>query len=156
MSECLSFTAGQVATLTAQFVASPSGQPVDVPDAMVTVVLGTEVILAPTPMVQVMTGFYFFDWLIPNTLPTNTYTVRYTGTVLGVPNAATSFLKIFPANTPPGITQTPRQVELIAALETYLGCAQAIPVYQEVARRSRERDTQCCITTRRSRPGIRA
>jgi hypothetical protein len=108
---------------------------------MVSVVLGSEVILEPTPMVHVMTGFYFFDWIIPNTLPTNTYTVRYTGTVLGVPNAATSLLKIFPANTPPGITQTPRQVELIAALETYLGCAQAIPVYQEVARRNRDRDT---------------
>jgi hypothetical protein len=139
-SDVLSFSAGQVATLTAQFVLSPSGQPVDVPDAMVSVWLGDSAILEPTPMVNVMLGFYFYDWAIPNSLPQNTYTVRYTGTVAGVPNAATSYLRVLPPGLPPGIAQTSRQVELIAALETYLGCAQAIPVYNELSRANGAKD----------------
>jgi hypothetical protein len=135
-SDCLTFAQGQVATLTAQFTTSPAGMPVDVPDATVAVYLGAATPLPPTAMSHVTTGFYYHDWLIPNSLPVDTYTVRYSGTVLGVPTAASAYLKVLPAGTPTGVTQTQKQVELTAALEVYLGCAQRIPVYAEPARRN--------------------
>ncbi len=130
MSDCLTFAAGQVATLTAQFVTSPAGTPINVPDPEVAVFLGDQEILPASTMIHVMTGFYFFDWTIPNSLPPNTYTARFTGTVQGLPTAGTSLVKVLPSGTPSSITNTPKQIELIAALETYLGCAQAIHLYQ--------------------------
>lgn len=138
--DCLTFAAGQVATLTAQFVISPTGQPVDVPDAKVAVYDGDATVLPETDMIHVLTGFYYYDWIIPNSLPPKTYTVRYTGTVAGVSTAATAYAKVLPAGTPPGVVQTSSQVDAIAALEIYLGCAQKIPVYQEVSRRNKDRD----------------
>lgn len=136
-SDSLSFVAGQVATLTAQFVTSPAGQPVDIPDPAIQIIgPGGETIIGPVSMVHVMTGFYYYDWTIPNSFPSNTYTIRYTGTVLGIPTAASSYVKIWPPGTPALYAQTPKQVELIAALETYLGCAQNIAVYNEIARRN--------------------
>jgi hypothetical protein len=141
MSDCLTFAAGQVATLTAQFVTSPAGQPVDVPDATVEVFLGDNVIVEPSAMIHVITGFYFFDWLIPNSLTPNTYTVRYTGTVLGIPTAAISSIKILPPGTPTGVTQSQKAIEILAAFDSYIRCAQMIPVYNEVSRRNGARDT---------------
>jgi len=142
MADTLYFTAGQVAALTAQFVTSPAGQPIDVPDARVQVFgTGGETILGPVDMIQIVTGFYFYDWVIANTTPVGAYTVRYTGTVLGVPTAAISNIQVFPPGTPAGVTMTPQQIALISGLETYLGCAQAIPVYAELARRDATRTT---------------
>lgn len=140
-SECLTFSAGQIATLTAQFVTSPAGQPVDVPDATVEVFLGDEVILEPSAMINVVTGFYFFDWLIPSSLPANTYTVRYTGTVLGIPTAAISSIKVLPPGTPTVVIQGQQTIEILAAFDSYIRCTQRIPVYNEVPRRNGARDT---------------
>jgi len=137
MADVLYFTAGELAALTAQFVTSPAGQPIDVPDASVQVFgSGGSNVIGPVAMTQIVTGFYFYDWIIPNSLPEGAYTVRYTGTVLGVPTAATSSVQVFPPGTPSGLTMTPQQVALVAGLETYLGCMQAIPVVSELARRN--------------------
>jgi hypothetical protein len=139
MSDCLIFAQGQTATLTAQFVTSPAGLAVDVPDAMVEILDGATPILPATPMVHVLTGFYYYDYLVPNSLPVNTYTVRYTGTVVGTPTAATEYLKIVPAGTSTSVTLTQKKIELLAALDKYICCAQRIPVYHELARRSADR-----------------
>jgi hypothetical protein len=140
MADTLYFTAGQVAALTAQFVTSPAGQPIDVPDATVQVFgAGGDTVMGPVAMTPIVTGFYFYDWVIPNSLPSGAYTVRYTGTVLGVPTAGISNIQVFPPGTPAGVTMTPQQVALIAGLETYLGCMQAIPVYAELGRRDSTR-----------------
>jgi hypothetical protein len=134
--DSLVFNQGQTGTLTAQFVASPSGAAVDVPDAQVQIFgPGGEVILAATNMTHVMTGFYYYDWLIPTSLPPDTYTARYTGTVLGTPTAATEYVMINAAGTP-GVAISSRAMELVTALDVYLSCAQRIPVYNELARRT--------------------
>jgi len=134
-SDCLVFNQGQTGTLTAQFVASPSGSPVDVPDAQIQIFGdGGSTIVPATVMTHVMTGFYFYDWFIPTSLPVGTYTARYTGTVLGVPTAATEYVTINAAGTPGG-TISSRAMELVAALEVYIRCAQYIPIYNELGRR---------------------
>ena len=131
----LNFNQGQTETLTAQFIASPSGAAVDVPDAKIQIFGPSgDVFLAASAMTHVMTGFYYYDWLIPNSLPVGTYTARYTGTVLGVPTAATEYVMINAAGTP-GVSISSRAMELVAALEVYIACAQRIPVYNELARR---------------------
>jgi hypothetical protein len=137
--DTITFAQGQTATLTAQFVTSPAGMAVDVPDAMVEILDGATSILPATAMVHVMTGFYYYDYLIPNSLPVNTYTVRYTGTVSGTPTAATEYLKIVEAGTPTSATMTQKKIELLAALEKYICCAQRVPVYRELARRSSDK-----------------
>jgi hypothetical protein len=137
MADTLYFTAGQLAALTALFTTSPSGQPIDVPDAQVQIFgSGGDTIMGPVSMVQVVTGFYFYDWVIPNSTPVGAYTVKYSGTVLGVPTASIGNIQVFPYGTPAGVTMTPQQVAMVAGLETYLGCMQAIPVYSEVSRRN--------------------
>lgn len=139
-SDCLVFSQGQTATITAQFVTT-SGMAVDVPDATVEIFgEGGSVILAATAMMHVVTGFYFLDYVIPSSLPANTYTIRITGTVLGIPSATTQLLQVLPAGTPTGATLSQRKIELVVALESYIGCAQRIPVYNELARRNKDRD----------------
>ena len=140
--DILMFAQGQIATLTAMFVTSPAGMPVDVPDATIQVVgPGGSTILPPTPMVHVFTGFYFYDWAIPNSLPVDTYTVVITGTVLGTPTAMNAYLRVVPAgvHTPASCSQ--RIAELICGLDSYVGQAQRIPVYNELARRGADRQT---------------
>lgn len=143
MAETLVFAQGQTATFTAQFVTSPAGMPIDVPDATIEL-LGpsASVVLAATPMVAVLglTGFYYYDYVIPNSLPTGVYTVLITGTVLGTPTAATQYLQVLAAGTSTSVTFSQRKVELMVALESYIGCAQHIPVYTELARRNKNYD----------------
>jgi hypothetical protein len=138
----LIFAQGQIATLTATFVTSPDGIPVEVPDATIQVVgPGGMLVLPPTPMIYGyihtgIVGFYWYDWAIPNSLPLNIYTVVITGTVMGVPNSHQIFLKVVPAGTRTLASASQRAIGLIAFLETYIGRAQRIPVYNEVARRN--------------------
>lgn len=140
-SETITFAQGQTATLTAQFVTSPAGMPVDVPDATIRITgTGGVDILAPAAMTHVFTGFYFYDYAIPNTLPVNTYTVIITGTVLGVPTAMSVYLVVIEAGATTPASASQRAIELMVGLERYIGCAQRIPVYQELARRNRDGD----------------
>lgn len=131
----LTYAQGQTATLVAQFVTSPEGMPVDVPDATVTVFdPNLDEALPPTEMIQVLTGFYYYYWPIPNSQPVGTYTVRYTGTVLGTPTATTDTINLIEAGSSADTTSDSAAFA-IAALEKYLGCAQNIPVYNELGRR---------------------
>ena len=142
MADILMFAQGQIATLTATFVTSPAGMPVDVPDPTFQVLgPGGSSIVAPSLMTHVFTGFYFYDWAIPNSLPVDAYTVVITGTVLGTPTAMSTYLQVVPAGvvTPASVSQ--RAVEMIAGLESYVGAAQRIPVYNELARRGADRQT---------------
>lgn len=134
MSDCLTFAQGQTATLTAQFVANPSGMPVNVPDATIEIFgPSASIVLPATPMIYVVTGLYYYDYVVPNSLPVNTYTVRFTGTVLGTPTANAMSMRIVPPGSP---LQAPSQSQAAAtaALERYIGCAQKIPVEAELAR----------------------
>jgi hypothetical protein len=132
----LIFAQGQTATLAAQFVTTV-GQPVDVPDAEVAIFgPSLSVVLPATAMTNVTTGFYFYDYLIPNSLEPFTYTVRYTGTVLGTPSAITQTLQVVEAGTP--LTMTQRLADLVAAIGTYIDCAQAIPVLNELGTRNED------------------
>jgi hypothetical protein len=140
-SETLLYAQGQTATITALFVTSPAGMPIDVPDATIQITgPGASVVLAPTAMTHVMTGFYFYDYAIPNSLPVNTYTVLISGTVLGVPTAMSIYMQVVAAGTTTPVSASQRTAELIAALETYVGCAQRVPVYNEVPRRNPSSD----------------
>jgi len=141
--ECLIYSQGQTATLTAQFVTSPAGQPIDVPDAAIAILDGPDYVLPPTPMLPTLAlaGYYYYDWLIPNSLPVKSYTIRYTGTVQGTPTAAIDTISIVLAGTNTGATPSQKVIELIAALESYIGCAQHIPVYNETARRNVDKTT---------------
>lgn len=135
----LIFAQGQTALLTAQFVTSDSGSPIDVPDATVTIV-GLDSsnnaydVVPPTPMLPLVTGFYYYPYPVPNTLSVANYTVLYSGTILGVSSVITSSMQIVPAGTPQSLTLTPKTVDLIAALSTYLRCALFIPVYHLLGR----------------------
>lgn len=140
MAEVLTYAQGQVATFTAQFV-TVSGMAIDVPDATIAIYgTSSEVILAPTPMTNVITGFYFYDYTIPGSLPILTYTVRISGTVLGVPSATVQYLTVVQAGTPTDASLTQKQSSFVAALEVYLGQAQRIPVMHELARRNKAGD----------------
>lgn len=134
-SDCLTFAQGQTATLTAQFVTTPAGMPVNVPDATIEIFgSGGAVILAPQPMTMVVTGLYAYVYAIPNSLPVDTYTVRFTGTVLGTPTAGTLFLRIVAAGSPLSPALSATAAEAAAALERYISCAQRIPVEAEVGK----------------------
>ena len=138
MPECLTFSQGQTAMLTAQFV-TLAGQPINVPDATVQIFgNGGSVVLGPTPMDLVVTGLYLYDYVIPNSLPVNTYTIQYTGTVQGTPTAGTAQLRVLPAGSP-GTDITETETAAITALESYIGCAQKIPVVSELGTIDRTR-----------------
>lgn len=140
-TDVLTFAQGQIATLTAQFVTSPAGMPIDVPDATIQIIGpgGVDVVSA-TAMTHVYTGFYFFDWTIPMSQPVDAYTARVTGTVQGVQTAMTVYVQVVLAGTPTPASPSQRTAEFIAALETYIGAAQRIPVYNEVALPMQTRD----------------
>lgn len=130
----LIFAQGQTATLAAQFVTT-AGMPMDVDDATVEIFgPSADVVLGPTAMTNVTTGFYFYDYVIPNSLYPFTYTVRYTGTILGTASAITQTLQVVEAGTPLAMTQ--RQADLMAALEIYICCCQRVPVLDDIGRRS--------------------
>jgi hypothetical protein len=143
-SSSLVFTQGQLANLYCQFVTTPAGMPIDVPDAKVAIYgIGGAIVLAPTDMLNIDVGFYVYDFRIPNSLAVGEYAIRYTGTVQGTPTAATTTMQVLAAGTPNYAYMSQRQVEMIAALEVYVGCAQHIPVVAETARRNKDRD---CFT----------
>lgn len=133
--DTLVFAQGQTATITAQFVTSPAGMPVDVPDATIEIFGSGGDVLPPTPMLRADVGFYYYNYAVPNSLPPNTYTIRITGTVLGTPTAMTAYLMIVLAGTPTPVTSSQTAAALIAELETYIGMAQRIPVKRELANR---------------------
>lgn len=136
--ETLLFSQGQTATLTAMFVTSPAGMPIDVPDATIRIVgPGGVDILAPVAMTHAFTGFYFYDYAIPLSLPVDAYTVVITGTVLGVPTGMSIYLQVVEAGVQTPASASQHAVELMVALDRYIGCAQRIPVYREVGRRNR-------------------
>jgi len=135
-SECLVYAQGQTATVTAQFVTA-SGQPIDVPDAQIRIVgPGGVDILALSDMIHVFTGFYYYDYPVPNSLPVNTYTIVISGTVLGTTSSMSISLKIVLAGVKTPASFSQHSIELVAALERYIGCAQHIPIYQELAARN--------------------
>lgn len=133
-NDCLTFSQGSIATFTAQFVTTPTAMPINVPDPTIEIFgPGGSVILAATTMSgPVVTGLYFYDYVIPNSLPVNTYTVRFSGTVLGTPTAATLMLNVIAGGVPSG--HSTGETRAAAALERYIGCAQRIPVEAELGR----------------------
>lgn len=139
--DTLMFSQGQTATLTAMFVTSPAGMPVDVPDATIQIIgQGGSIIVPPSPMTHVFTGFYFFDYAIPLTLPIDIYTVVITGTVLGIPTGMSIYLQVVEAGVQTPASASQHAIEMLAALDRYIGCAQRIPVYAELGRRNRTLD----------------
>lgn len=140
-SDVLMYAQGQTATFTATFVTSPQGMPVDVPDATIQIIgPGGVEVLQSIDMIHVFTGFYFFDYPIPNSLPVNTYTVFITGTVMGTPTAMSIFLQVVPAGVVTPVSFSQNSAELLAAFDRYIGCAQHIPVYQELAIPNKNKD----------------
>lgn len=141
MAEVLTYSQGQTATLTADFVTSPQGQPVDVPDAQIRIIgSGGSSILDLTAMTHLYTGFYYFDWTIPNSLPVNTYTVVISGTVDGITTSMSAYIAVLEAGSPTVGALTQREVGLIDALNVYINPTNNIPIYNELARRNRTFD----------------
>jgi hypothetical protein len=137
MSDILIYAQGQTATITANFVTSPQGMPVDVPDATIEVIgPGGIAVLPATPMIKVLTGFYYYDYAIPLAMPLNTYTILITGTVMGTPTSMTNYIQIVQAGTYTPVTASQTTIGLVAALEKYIGVAQRIPVYREIGQKN--------------------
>lgn len=140
----LIYAQGQTATLTANFT-TPSGMAIDVPDATIQVIgPGGADVLSPTAMAKpapTYTGFYFYDWAIPNSLPVDTYTVLITGTVQGIPNQSSTYLRVIAAGTPTPVSPSQRAIGMMDALDHYVGVVNAIPVYAQIARRNAGRDS---------------
>ena len=137
MSDVLVYAQGQTATITANFVTSPQGMPVDVPDATIEVIgPGASQILPPTPMIKVVTGFYYYDYVIPLALPLNTYTILISGTVMGTPTSMITYIQIVQAGTYTPVTASQVTIGLVASLEKYIGVAQRIPVYREIGQKN--------------------
>jgi hypothetical protein len=134
----LEFAQGQIAPFYGLFVISPSGQPTNVPDATIEI-LGpaANVVLAATPMLTTgRTGLYHYDWQIPNSLATGSYTAIITGTILGTPTAMTQTVAVIPGGTTPNLMSSTRATDLVTYLEVYLECPQRVPVYNDLAFRS--------------------
>lgn len=89
-------------------------------------------------MTHLYPGFYYYDWVIPNSLPVFTYTVRITGTVDGDPTAMTVYVSVLEAGSPTPAGATQREIGLIDALNVYINPANRIPIYNELARRNRD------------------
>lgn len=123
---------------TAEFV-TVVGQPVDVPDASIRIVgPGGVDTLLPTDMTHKFTGFYYYDWDIPNSLPVGTYTAVVSGSVDGTPNAMSTYISIVAAGSPTPEGATQREVGLIDGLNVYIDPINKIPIYNELARRSQD------------------
>jgi hypothetical protein len=113
--------------------------PVNVPDATIEIFGPSgSIILVPTAMVLVVTGLYYYDYVIPNSLAVNTYTVRFSGTILGTPTANSIYMRVVAAGSSAG-TPSAGQSAAASALERYIRCAQYIPVESELARVSYDR-----------------
>jgi len=141
MPDTLTYAQGQIATLTASF-STPSGMATDVPDATIEVIgRNAVVILPPAPMLQPpgYTGFYYYDWAIPNSLPVDVYTALITGTVQGIPNISTTYISVIPAGIPTPVSPSQRATGMIDALNCYIGNANMIVVANEVPRRDATR-----------------
>ena len=140
MPDVLTYAQGQTATLTVSF-STVSGMAIDVPDATIQVLgAGTSVILPPTAMSHPLpvgyTGYYYYDWAIPNSLPVDVYTVLITGTVQGIGNLQTTYLSVIAAGTPTPVSPSQRATGMMDALDHYIGYANRIPVYNEQSRRN--------------------
>ena len=144
MSDTLMYAQGQLATITAEFVTAV-GMPIDVSDATIeifgesaAVILAATPMLHTTPMGTLPTGLYYYDYLIPNSLPVFTYTIRISGTVLGIPTVMTAYLQVLPAGTVTPVSSSQKAIGLVAALsDRYLDCALHIPVYRELGQKNR-------------------
>ena len=100
VGDTLTYTQGQTASITADFITS-SGVPVAVPDAIVQIFGdASETILPATPMSEIITGFYFYDYVVPKTLPAKTYTIVVSGTIEGASNQISMLLQVRPADVP--------------------------------------------------------
>jgi hypothetical protein len=140
MSDVLKYSQGQTATFTADFI-TVVGQPVDVPDASIRIVgPGGSDTLLPTDMIHKFTGFYYYDWGIPNSLPVGTYTAVVSGSVDGTLNSISSYVSIVEAGSPTPEGTTQREIGLIDALNTYIDPINKIPIYNELARRNQAGD----------------
>lgn len=146
MAECLVFAQGQIATITATFVTT-SGMPVNVPDATIEIFgPSADVILPATAMSNTVpgvgslpTGLFYYDYVIPLTMPVNTYTIYITGTVLGVPTAMSVYLQVLPAGSPTPASASQKAIGLVAALaDRYLECAMHVAVNRELGRKNRD------------------
>jgi len=138
-NDCLTFAQGALATLTAQFV-TLTGMPVNVSDATIEIFgpSGSTILAAIAMDGPIVTGLFFFDFVIPNSLPVGSYTVRFSGTVLGTPTAATMLLRVVAPGASVGVSTGAARAA--AALQRYIRCAQAIPIEAELARVNFDKD----------------
>lgn len=100
-------------------------------------------------------GFYVFDWAIPETQDSGDYLIVWTYTVNGVVKTATEAFTIA-TDSADSYLYSGMAAQLIAGLESYIRCAQCIPVYFEQNRPSIDQTTfQFTFKNWNQTPGIR-
>jgi len=79
----LQYIKGDIATLYCSF-ARVDGSPVDPTNPVVGIWKDGVQVVADMPMLQISTGYFYVEWLVPITMPSSEYSALYTGTIDGI------------------------------------------------------------------------
>ncbi len=133
------FTQGNRATIMLK-VTSFEGIAIDAEEISISMYNenGIEVSLDNTTPEHVATGFYVYDWEIPDDQPKGEYTVVWSYVVDDIQKAEVQYIVVSEDATNT-LLYSGRFLEFRMALEYHLTCAQSIPVYYEQAKPSRDR-----------------
>jgi hypothetical protein len=82
MGSELIFTRSEIAKLYATF--AYGGVPVDPTTLRVAIYFGTTLVLGPTTMTQISTGYYYYEFTVPVSWTEDRYSAVYTGIINGV------------------------------------------------------------------------
>ncbi|KKK92357.1 hypothetical protein LCGC14_2703740, partial [marine sediment metagenome] len=99
---------------------------------------GISVSLDNTTPEYVVTGYYVYDWVVPDDQPNGEYTVVWNYVADDIQKAEVQYIVISEDATDT-LLYSGRFLEFRKALEYHLSCAQSIPVYYEQAKPSRDR-----------------
>jgi hypothetical protein len=117
------------------------GNPITAEDVTLSISIdgGSEVLTDAKPDIATR-GFYVYDWNT-NSLSAGRYVATWEYTVNGVTSTELQNLVISESTTVDSYLYNGRTGELRSALESYLGCAQCLPIYYEQARPSPDKKT---------------
>ena len=101
---------------------------------------GITVSLDNTTPEFVTTGYYVYDWVVPDDQPNGEYTIVWSYIVDDIDKAEVQYV-VVSEDAEDTLLYSGRFLEFRMALEYHLSCAQSIPVYYEQAKPSRDNKT---------------
>jgi len=137
------FTQSSFATLMLK-VTDFAGNPVDAENIYIEIYdsLGVLVSLTQNIPERVDIGFYVYDWVIPEDQTEGDYRVIWRYVVDDIDKAEIQNIVISEKNADTAtVWYSGRELEFRLALEHHLSCSQAIPIYYEQAKTSRDNQT---------------